>query len=109
MIPLILRLWRAFWRDEMFAARWARGVLLWAGAVATQLSLSGEAVTSWTIRRWAIALVIAAAIGGAGLITAGQPNPRPPAQGFTHVAGVVALTAIGLGIYLYALAHAGLP
>lgn len=83
MIPLFRRLWRAFWYDELFAARWGRGLLLWAGAVAAQVAASGgfDAAEKWTGERWAIVLGVAALTGAAGLITAGEKNPKTPAGG----------------------------
>ncbi len=115
MIPLIRRLWTGFWFDEMKAARWARGFLLWAGAVAAQIAIAGvDAVATWDRTRWGIALGVAALTGAAGLITAGQRNPRPPSTpppqaGFAQVLVLAFLIAVGWGIFLYALAHRGLP
>jgi hypothetical protein len=77
VIPLFRRLWAAFWYDEMFAARWARGFLLWAGTVGMQLVSAGpDAAKTWSLGEWGVRLVVSAIVGSAGLITAGQPNPK---------------------------------
>lgn len=80
MIPLVRRLWHAFLFDEMKAARWSRGFLLWAGAVAAQVAMAGDAVEGWSRRRWVVALAVAAITGAAGLVTAGEKNPAPEAK-----------------------------
>ncbi len=107
MIPLITRLWRAFWHDEMFAARWARGFLLWLGSMAAQVVAAGlEVAERWTLRQWVLRLVVAAVVGAAGLINLGQPNPKKEAGAVT-LWGLAVLMAIGWGIFLYAQAHLG--
>lgn len=62
------------WSEERFRL-WARGFLLWAGMMAAQVSLTPTAeFVTWGFKAWAIRLLIAAAVGSAGFIKAGDKN-----------------------------------
>lgn len=78
MKTLITKTLHALWTDELAARRWIRGGLLWAGAVGTQLVSAGaEAAEQWTLRQWAVRLLVAGIVGAAGMVTAGERNPKP--------------------------------
>ena len=80
MIPFIIKAWKKFWMDEMAAARIFRGFLLWSGGMAVSvLAFPYDDVITWTTREWAYRVAAAAALGFAGLISAGQRNPTPEA------------------------------
>ena len=76
MIPYLARLWKSFWMDEMVASRIFRGFLLWAGGMAVSiLAFPFDDVVTWTTREWLYRVAAAAALGFAGLVSAGQKNP----------------------------------
>lgn len=64
-------------RDEMKLARYSRGVLLWAATAVGQVVASGiDTAAKWTPKQWGMRLFVAGLAGAAGLITAGQRNPK---------------------------------
>ena len=78
----MIKLWKKFWKkllyDELAAARWGRGFLLWVGGMAVSvLAYPIELVQTWGPRDWAYRIGAAGALGFAGIITAGQKNPSP--------------------------------
>lgn len=78
MITLLKKLWSKILYDEMAVARWGRGMLLWLGGMAVSvLAYPIEVVQTWTVREWTYRIGAAAALGFAGLVTAGQKNPPP--------------------------------
>ena len=78
MITLLKKLWKKMLYDEMAAARWIRGILLWASGMAISiLAFPIEVVQTWGLRDWAYRAGVAGAMGAAGMITAGQKNPSP--------------------------------
>lgn len=114
MIPLVRSIVHALLWDAMAARRWLRGLAVTFSiggvAFADQVAVEiGHGVAGRTVK--VIALVLAF-IGGS--ISVGQQNPKPEghlvpidrARGFV-IPGLVVMLAIGFGIYLYAMAHAG--
>ncbi len=64
-------------RDELKLARYSRGVLLWGATALGQVLTAGiDAASAWTPRQWGVRLFVAGLAGAAGLITAGEKNPR---------------------------------
>lgn len=77
MIPLIRRLLYALLWDELAARRWARGALMWlGGAGITVMAVGWDVASKWTAREWVGRLAFAAVLGAAGMVTAGERNPR---------------------------------
>ena len=78
MIPLFRNVFKKILYDEMAAARWGRGFLLWVGGMAVSvLAYPIELVQTWGPRDWVYRVGAAAALGMAGMITAGQKNLPP--------------------------------
>ena len=78
----MIKLWKKFWKkllyDELAAARWGRGFLLWVGGMAVSVpAYPIELVQTWGPRDWAYRIGAAGALGFAGIITAGQKNLPP--------------------------------
>jgi hypothetical protein len=66
--------------DESKLARYSRGFVLWAFALVSQATSVGpDVVQTWTLKRWAWGLALAALAGVGGLISVGQKNPPPAA------------------------------
>jgi hypothetical protein len=75
VITLLGKLWTKMLYDEMAAARWWRGFLLWfAGMALSILAFPVEVVQTWGPRDWAYRAAVAGVMGAAGMITAGQKN-----------------------------------
>lgn len=63
--------------DRMKVARYSRGVLLWAATATMQvLAVGMETALTWTAKQWAARLFVAGLAGAAGLVTAGEKNPK---------------------------------
>lgn len=78
MIPLFKKLIFKFFYDEMAAARWLRGGLLFAGGMAVNvLAFPFTVVQAWTLQEWGYRVAAAGALGFAGTIAAGQRNKTP--------------------------------
>ena len=78
MIPLIQKLIFKFFYDEMAAARWLRGGLLFVGGMAVNvLAFPFTVVQAWTLQEWGYRVAAAGALGFAGTIAAGQKNQEP--------------------------------
>ena len=80
MIPLLRKLVYALLWDELAARRWVRGFLLWLGGAGTTVMAVGwDVAREWTPREWAGRMVFASVLGVAGMVTAGEKNPKPGA------------------------------
>jgi hypothetical protein len=78
VIPLIRKMFRDFFYDEMVAAKLVRGFLLWSGGMAVSvLAYPFDDVVTWDAKEWAYRVAAAGALGFAGMITAGQKNQTP--------------------------------
>ena len=78
MITMLSKLWKRILYDEMAAARWGRGFLLWLASMSVSvLAFPIEVVQTWGVRDWMYRLAAAGVMGAAGLVTAGQRNPPP--------------------------------
>lgn len=69
--------------DESKLARYSRGFVFWAFGIVAQVSAVGpDVVMTWSVKRWAWGIGLAALAGIGGLISVGQKNPPPtqPAQ-----------------------------
>ncbi len=77
MLKRLARWWR---NDVLKKRRWVRGFLAWLGGVAIQVSIVGpDVMMTWSARRWALGIVVAALPGIVGLINLGDPNQKPGA------------------------------
>jgi len=64
-------------QDRMKLARYSRGFLLWAATTVGLVLAAGiDAALTWSPKQWAARLAVAGLAGGAGLITAGEKNPK---------------------------------
>lgn len=78
MIPLFKKIIFKFFYDELAAARWLRGGLLFAGGMAVNvLAFPFSVVQAWTLQEWGYRVAAAGALGFAGTIAAGQKNLTP--------------------------------
>ena len=69
--------------DESKLARYSRAAVLWIFGIVSQVTMVGpDVVQTWTVKRWAWGIGLAALAGIGGLISVGQKNPPPtqPAQ-----------------------------
>lgn len=75
MKPLFKKIAHSLWHDEMAARRWARGLLVGFG-------VTGAGAVQLAPERWRLPLFLVAGLVGCvgGLISVGEPNPKPPAD-----------------------------
>lgn len=78
MIPAFKRFFHDLFYSEVRFRLWARGFLMWAATMATQIALTPQAeLVAWTMRGWAIRLVISGVAGFAMFLPAGEMNKKP--------------------------------
>lgn len=81
MIPLIQKFVHELLYSPEAARVWLRGFLGWASMTLAQVVAAGpDVVAHWTLKDWALRIVVSGIAGFALLVKAGEKNaaPQPP-------------------------------